>query len=94
MKSDNLIISAILLSVVFFYYQMESQDTVSLNIEIDAEIHSGIKEFLEHNSTWDQNRLFKTSVSLFLIQNPQFISPRSNRVCSQAYLHSICSYPN
>ena len=73
---------------------MKPRDTVSLSIEIDAEIHSGIKEFLEHNSTWDQNRVFKTSISLFLIQNPQFISPQSNRACSQAYLHSICSYPN
>ena len=73
---------------------MEPQSTVSLNIEIDSEIHSGIKEFLEHNSTWDQNRVFKTGVSLFLIQNPQFISSQSNKACSQAYLHSICSYPN
>ena len=73
---------------------MTSRSTVSLNIELDSEIHSGIKEFLEHNATWDQNRVFQTSVSLFLIQNPQFISPKSNRVCSQAYLHSICSYPN
>ncbi len=73
---------------------MEPQSTVSLNIELDAEIHSGIKEFLEHNATWDQNRVFKTSVSLFLIQNPHFISPQSNKACSQAYLHSMCSYPN
>ncbi len=73
---------------------MKPRNTVSLNIELDAEIHSGIQEFLEHNSNWDQNRLFKTSISLFLIQNPQFISPKSNRVCSQAYLHSICSYPD
>ena len=73
---------------------MTHQNTVSLNIELDAEIHSGIKQFLDRNSTWDQNRFFRTSVALFLIQNPDFISPRINRVCSQAYLHSICSYPD
>ncbi|MDJ0902749.1 MAG: DUF2811 domain-containing protein [Xenococcus sp. MO_188.B8] len=73
---------------------MKPRSTVSLNIEIDSEIHSGIKEFLEHNSTWDQNRVIKTGISLFLIQNPQFISSQSNRACSQAYLHSICSYPH
>ena len=73
---------------------MKPRSTVSLNIEIDAEIHSGIKQFLEHNPSWDQNRFFKTSVSLFLIQNPEFITPKINKVCSQAYLHSICSYPN
>ena len=80
-----------MLAVVFYSLKMKSRSTVSLNIELDSEIHSGIKEFLEHNSTWDQNRVFQTSVSLFLVQNPQFISPESNRVCSQAYLHSICS---
>ncbi len=80
--------------VFFYYYQMKSRSNISLNIEIDSEIHSGIQEFLEHNDTWDQNRLFRTSVSLFLIQNPQFISSQSYQVCSQAYLHSICSYPS
>ena len=70
---------------------MTSRSTVSLNVEIDSEIHLGIKEFLERNSTWDQNRVIKTGISLFLIQNSQFISPQSNRACSQAYLHSICS---
>ncbi len=73
---------------------MKPEPNITLSVEIESQIHSGIQEFLEDNSDWDQNRVINTSVSLFLIQNPQFISPKSYQACSQAYLHAICSYPN
>ncbi len=73
---------------------MKPEPNITLSIEIESQIHSGIQEFLEYNSNWDQNRVIQAGISLFLSQNPQFIRSESYHACSQAYLHSICSYPN
>ena len=73
---------------------MSSKSTITLNIEVDNALYSVINEFLAVNPDWNRDRLINTSLSLFLIQNADSVSSRTDRACSKTYLHSVCSYHN
>ena len=42
---------------------MKPEPNITLSIEIESQIHSGIQEFLEYNSNRDQNRVIQASIS-------------------------------
>jgi hypothetical protein len=43
--------------------------TVSILTEIPEELHESIKSYLATHPDWDQDRVFKAGVSLFLLQH-------------------------
>lgn len=43
--------------------------SVSILTEIPEELHESIKSYLATHPDWDQDRVFKAGVSLFLLQN-------------------------
>lgn len=71
---------------------MCSQPKVTLNIEIDEVLYQGIAEFIANNENWDRDRIINTSLSLFLLQNSDSVSPQTYQASSKTYLHSVCSY--
>ena len=73
---------------------MSSKSTITLNIEVDNALYSGINEFLAVNPDWNRDRLINTSLSLFLIQNADSVSSKTYQACSKTYLHSVCSNYN
>ena len=61
--------------------------TISILAEIPEELHESLKYFLETRRTWDQDRVFCASLSLFLLQNGQ-----SDRNISRIYLDTLFDY--
>lgn len=43
--------------------------TVSLLVEVPESLHDSLVQYLENRPDWDQDRIFATALSLFMLQN-------------------------
>ena len=48
---------------------LESEDTISFQIEIPKQIQQAMKVYIEKHPNWDQYRLLQAALAGFLIQN-------------------------
>ncbi len=48
---------------------LESEDTISFQIEIPTQIQQAMKVYIEKHPNWDQYRLLQAALAGFLIQN-------------------------
>jgi hypothetical protein len=48
---------------------LESEDTISFQIEIPKQIQQAMTVYIEKHPNWDQYRLLQAAISGFLIQN-------------------------
>ena len=48
---------------------LESEDTISFQIEIPKQIQQAMKVYIEEHPNWDQYRLLQAALAGFLIQN-------------------------
>lgn len=65
---------------------------ISILTEIPEELHQSLKNYLDTHPNWDQDRVFAAALSLFLLQNTDEISTRSDRnyqACARVYLETI-----
>ena len=65
---------------------------ISILTEIPEELHQSLKSYLNTHPNWDQDRVFAAALSLFLLQNTDEISTRSDRnyqACARVYLETI-----
>lgn len=58
---------------------------VCLVIELPESLHEEVKSFLDRSPEWDQDRLFKAAVSLFLMQN----NGAKGRIAARTYLDTM-----
>lgn len=66
--------------------------TVSILAEIPEELHESLQAYLETHPDWDQDRVFRAALSLFLLQNGTSESPsasRSYRRAARVYLDTL-----
>jgi Protein of unknown function (DUF2811) len=59
---------------------------VCLMIELPEILHREILEFLDQSPDWDQDRLFKAALALFLMQRS---APTKGRVAARTYLDTM-----
>ncbi|MGF1490559.1 MAG: DUF2811 domain-containing protein [Prochloraceae cyanobacterium] len=65
---------------------------ISILTEIPEELHQSLKNYLDTHPNWDQDRVFVAALSLFLMQNTDEVSTRSDRnyqACARVYLETI-----
>ena len=70
---------------------------ISILTEIPEELHQSLKNYLDTHPNWDQDRVFAAALSLFLLQNTDEISTRSDRnyqACARVYLETIFEQSN
>jgi hypothetical protein len=58
---------------------------VCLMIEVPEPLHKEVLGFLDRSPEWDQDRLFKAALSLFLMQN----TGAKGRVAARTYLDTM-----
>lgn len=58
---------------------------VCLMIEIPESLHGEVLSFLDRSPEWDQDRLFKAALSLFLMQN----TGTKGRTAARTYLDTM-----
>jgi Protein of unknown function (DUF2811) len=61
------------------------ENDVCLMIELPNSLHQEALQFLDQDPEWDQARLFKAALSLFLMQR----SGARGRVASRTYLDTM-----
>lgn len=64
--------------------------TVSLLAELPEELHESLRDYLDRNPDWDQDRVFAAALSLFLLQNST--TPEASkhyRPTARVYLDSL-----
>lgn len=65
---------------------------ISILAEIPEELHESLKTYLDSHPDWDQDRVFTSALSLFLLQNGNSATPDASRCYRQAarvYLESL-----
>ncbi len=71
---------------------MGEQPTVSMLFEVPQELHESLCSYLEIRPDWDQNRVMRAALSLFLLQNSSSDMPgafRQYRKAARIYLDSL-----
>ena len=71
--------------------------SVSILAEIPEELHESLKSYLETHPNWDQDRVFAAALSLFLLQNKDTNTHKTNthkaaqnyRACAKVYLETL-----
>ena len=66
--------------------------SVSILTEIPEALHESLQGYLDAHPDWDQDRVFSTALSLFLLQNGTSDTPEALQSCRQAariYLESL-----
>ncbi|NJN87501.1 MAG: DUF2811 domain-containing protein [Leptolyngbyaceae cyanobacterium SL_7_1] len=66
--------------------------TVSILAEIPEDLHESLKTYLENHPDWDQDRVFRAALSLFLLQNSTSETAdtsRSYRRAARVYLDTL-----
>ena len=66
--------------------------SVSIFAEIPEELHESLRNYLESHPSWDLDRVFAASLSLFLLQNESNASSESAehyRTCARVYLETL-----
>ncbi len=67
-----------------------SQNTITLNVEINESIYRCMQDFLDTYSDWNQKSVINASMSLFLLQNHRQIKPLDYQACSRSYVQFVC----
>ena len=68
-----------------------NRSKVTLSIELDEKVYGCIQDFLTVHREWDLDTTVNAGMCLFLLQNYRQIKHSDYQVCSQNYLHLICS---
>ena len=71
---------------------MSQEYCISLETEVDSELHKTLQKYLENHPYWDINRVINASLSLFMMQNWSKEKNMNNQdydICIQVYLNSI-----
>lgn len=66
---------------------MNSNEIVSLEVEIPDALNDSLNAFVEAHSAWDFNRVFTAGLSLFLLQNGE-----NDRTASRVYLDTLFNF--
>ena len=71
---------------------MNKEFCISVEAEIDSEIYQSLSKYLDRHPYWDLNRVFNTSLSLFMMQNWSQEDGRDKQdyeTCTRVYLNNI-----
>ena len=71
---------------------MSQENCISLEAEINSELHQSLLKYLDNHPYWDVNRVLNASLSLFMLQNwseDKSLTTKDYDVCSRVYLDSI-----
>lgn len=71
---------------------MNQVNCVSLEAEINSELHKSLQKYLNHHPYWDVNQVINASLSLFMLQNwsqDRGIDTKNYDICSKVYLDCI-----
>lgn len=71
---------------------MSQENCISLEAEINSELHQSLLKYLDNHPYWDVNRVLNASLSLFMLQNwsqDKGLKTKDYDTCSRVYLDSI-----
>lgn len=71
---------------------MKPEYCISLEAEINSELHKSLSKYLDYHPYWDLNRVLNTSLSLFMMQNWSQENGREKQdydICTRIYLDNI-----
>ncbi len=71
---------------------MNQEYCVSVEAEINSELHKSLSRYLDCHSYWDLNRMLNASISMFIMQNwseEDGLEQKDYDTCSRVYLDSI-----
>ena len=71
---------------------MNPEYCISLEAEINSELHQTLLKYLDCHPYWDVNRVINASLSLFMMQNwcsENGIKDRDYQICTKVYLDNI-----
>lgn len=71
---------------------MNRESCISIEAEIDGELHKSLTKYLDCHPYWDFNRVFNASLSLFMMQNwsnEGGIEKHDYDTCTRVYLNNI-----
>ena len=78
---------------------MNQEYCISLEAEIQSDLHQSLARYLDSHPYWDINRVLNASLSMFMMQNwsqKEGLEQRDYDICTRVYLDSIfqeyCSY--
>lgn len=78
---------------------MSQENCISLEAEINGDLHQSLLKYLDNHPYWDVNRVLNASLSLFMLQNwsqDKGFKSQDSDICSRVYLDSIfkehCTY--
>ncbi|MGF1590608.1 MAG: DUF2811 domain-containing protein [Pleurocapsa sp.] len=71
---------------------MSQESCISVEAEINGELHKSLAKYLDCHPYWDLNRVLNASLSLFMMQNwsqENGLEQQDYDICTRVYLHSI-----
>ncbi|MEL6439958.1 MAG: DUF2811 domain-containing protein [Cyanobacteria bacterium J06621_8] len=71
---------------------MNQEYCISLEAEINQDLHQSLAKYLDCHPYWDLNRVLNASLSLFMMQNwsqENGFNKQDNDICAKVYLDSI-----
>ena len=71
---------------------MNQEYCISLEAEINSELHQSLARYLDCHPYWDLNRVLNASLSLFMMQNwsqENGLTKKDYDTCASVYLNSI-----
>ena len=71
---------------------MNQEYCISLEAEIDSDLHQSLARYLDRHPYWDMNRVLNASLSLFMMQNwsrEEGLEQQDYNICTKVYLDSI-----
>ncbi len=71
---------------------MNQEYCVSVEAEINSELHKSLSRYLDSHPYWDLNRMLNASLSMFIMQNwskEDGLEQKDYDTCSRVYLDSI-----
>lgn len=71
---------------------MNQESCISVEAEINGELHKSLAKYLDCHPYWDLNRVLNASLSLFMMQNwsqENGLEQQDYDTCTRVYLHSI-----
>lgn len=71
---------------------MNQDSCISVEAEINSELHKSLAKYLDCHPYWDLNRVLNASLSLFMMQNwsqQDGLEKRDYDICTRIYLDNI-----
>lgn len=71
---------------------MNQESCISVEAEINSELHKSLAKYLDRHPYWDLNRVLNASLSLFMMQNwshENGLEQQDYDICTRIYLNSI-----